>query len=71
MELTVAEKIRVILRRKEMNVSDLAKKMGTTPQNLHNKLKRNNFNEKEIRSIAEALNVEYEINFIFDGDKRI
>lgn len=70
-ELTVAEKIKIILGRREMTVSDLAKKIGTSPQNLHNKIKRNNFNEKEIERIAEALGVKYEINFILEDDKRI
>mgnify|MGYP003194464257 CR=1 FL=1 len=70
MELTVAEKIRIILGRKGMTASDLARKLGTTPQNIHNKLKRSNFNEKEIKEIASALEVEYEINFLLgDGDK--
>lgn len=71
MELTVAEKIKIILGRKKMTVSDLAKKMGTTPQNLHNKLKRSNFDEKEIRDISAALNCEYRITFFMDDGNEI
>lgn len=69
-ELTFAEKIKIILGRKGMNITDLANLMETSPQNLHNKMKRNNFNEKEMKAIAKALNCEIEINFITeDGNK--
>lgn len=71
MELSVAEKIKVILGRNGMNVSDLARIMKTTPQNLHSKLKRNNFNEKELKVMAEALKCRIEINFILEDGSKI
>lgn len=71
MELTVAEKIRILLGRKNMTLTDLAEKMNMSRQNLNNKMKRNNFSEQEIKAIAYALEVEYEISFIMDDGKRI
>lgn len=35
-----------------------------SPQNLHNKLKRDNFDEKEMREIAEALGADLRIEFV-------
>jgi len=70
MGLTVSEKIRVLIGRKNMTITELASKLNMTPQNLHNKLKRDNFSEKEISEIANVLDCKYEINFLFEnGDK--
>lgn len=63
MQLTTSEKIKVILGRRGMTVSDLATKIGTSRQNLTNKFARDNFNEKEICQIAEALNCGFEALF--------
>ena len=60
MSLSVGEKIRVILNRRGMSQAALAERVGMTRQNLSNKLTRNNFSEKEIRAIAEALDCTYE-----------
>lgn len=69
MELTVAEKIRVLLRRKNMTLGDLADAMGQSRQNLSNKMRRNNFQESDIRAIAEALGCTVEVIFTFpDGE---
>ena len=46
-----------------MKMSELADKIETTPQNLSNKLSRDNFNEKEIKMIADALGCQYEVKF--------
>jgi len=70
MQLTTAEKIKLILGRKNMTLSDLAKKMNSTRQNLHNKMTRNNFSENELRLISEILEVELKIEFVLsDGDR--
>lgn len=63
MQLTTSEKIKVLLGRRGMTVSDLAEKLGTSRQNLTNKFSRNNFSEKEVRAIAEALNCGFEALF--------
>ena len=43
----VSEKIRILLIKRRMTMSELADKMETTPQNLSNKLNRDNFTEKK------------------------
>ena len=63
MQLTVSEKIRIILGRRNLTITDLAAKLGTSRQNLTNKLNRDNFTEKDIMQIAAALNCTYESLF--------
>lgn len=69
MELTTTEKIRLALGRKNMTVQDLADKIGTTRQNLHNKLVRGNFKEEDLKQIAEAMNGKIRVTFVFDDDE--
>jgi transcriptional regulator with XRE-family HTH domain len=63
MPLTAAEKIKIILRRKNMTSGQLADILGQTRQNLSNKMSRDNFSEKELREIAAALGCEIEVKF--------
>jgi len=60
MNLSMGEKIRVILKRRGMTVAQLADLTNQTRQNLSNKLTRDNFQEQDIKVIAEALNCDYE-----------
>ena len=63
--MSMAEKIR-IMRVKKGNVSerDLAARMGDTPQNLNNKMKRDDFRISELGKIADALGYKLDIRFI-------
>ena len=49
MSLSIGEKIRILMNRRGMTLGTLAESIGTTRQNLSNKLSRDNFSEKEIR----------------------
>ncbi len=62
------EKIKILLIKTKMNVSQLAKAMETSPQNLYNKLSRDNFSEKDLREIADITGAELEINFVISKD---
>lgn len=53
--LTTTEKIKILLKRKNMTAGQLAEATSQTRQNLSNKMQRNNFNEKELKAIAQAL----------------
>jgi len=60
MSLTMSEKIKVVLKRRGMTMGELAEKTGQTRQNLSNKMARNNFPEKELIAIADALDCDFE-----------
>lgn len=46
---------------KDLKVSDLARLLNTSYQNLDQKLKRDNFSEKEMLQIADALHLDLKI----------
>lgn len=64
MGLSVSEKIKVILKRRRMTMGRLAESTGQTRQNLSNKMTRDNFPEKELREIADALECDLEISLV-------
>lgn len=69
--LTMGEKIKIMLKRRNMTLSQLAERLGQSRQNLSNKMNRDNFTEKELIAIAEALNCTYEASFTMNdtGEK--
>lgn len=70
MTLTMGEKLKILLGRKEMSIKSLAEKLGQSRQNLSIKIKNDNFTEQDLRKIAEALDVKYEgFFFLNDGEK--
>lgn len=67
----MSTKIKMLIASKNMTISDLSAKMGTTQPNLSAKLKRDNFSERELIQIADVLEVKYEANFILEDGRRI
>lgn len=64
MALTAGEKIKIVMKRRGLTLGDLAEKTNQSRQNLSNKMKRDNFSEKEIKEIAEILDCDYEASFV-------
>ncbi|HAE60789.1 MAG TPA: transcriptional regulator [Eubacteriaceae bacterium] len=70
MKLTMGEKIRILLKRKNVTIIELSKRLKTTNQNMANKFKRDNFSVNELEAIAKALDCEFEGFFVDkNGDK--
>ena len=63
MTLSMGEKIKVVLGRRNMTLGELAEKTGQSRQNLSNKVSRDNFTAKDLRAIAEALSCTYTASF--------
>ena len=63
--MSMTETIRIALvKRGNLSESELARRMGISPQNLHNKMKRDNFTETDLHEIAAALGLKLDISFI-------
>lgn len=62
--MSMAEKIRIALIKRNMSVKELATRLGCTSQNLSGKFKRDNFSEKELIEIADALDCHFEGRFL-------
>lgn len=68
----MAIKIRTLLLERKMTIKELAEKIGTNGNNLSNKLSRDNFSEKELQEIADALDCDYDATFTMrDTGKKI
>ena len=75
--LTFGEQVKIVLSRKGMTIKELAeqieertgKKMSR--QNLTQRLGRDNFQEQDIKAIADALNCDYEAYLVMrdSGEK--
>ena len=66
MAITMGEKIRIILGRRNMTISQLAEKTGQTRQNMSNKMARDNFSERDLIAIADALDCTFDAHFIMN-----
>lgn len=60
----ISKEIKKILIDEDLNQADLAERLKTSQQNMNAKLKRDNFSNKEMIEIAEALGYELKIEFI-------
>ena len=66
--MSMVEPIRIALvKRGNISESELARRIGISPQNFHNKMKRDNFTETDLRVIAVAIGLRLEIAF-FDPE---
>lgn len=66
-------KIKMLLVAREMTLQDLADKLvpKTSVQNLSQKIKRDNFSEKDLQAIAKACDVVFEGSFVFEDGRKI
>jgi len=68
-KLTTAEKIRILAKRKNKSLSDIARELNKTPANFLNQLARDDFRVSDLERIAAALGVRFEYDFIDDIQK--
>ena len=67
-----AEKIDLILKKRNVTYTELASRLGMSKQNLYKKLRRKSIPENELCQIAELLNCTYESSFTLnDTGERI
>ena len=63
--MSMVEAIRIAcVKRGNISEAELARRVGVSPQNFHNKMKRDNFTETDLREIADALGLRLEIRFV-------
>ena len=63
MDLTVSEKLRLIIKRKKIKFLDVAKALGCSRQNLNQKFLRGGWTEESLKEIAEAIGCTVSITF--------
>lgn len=71
LKMGVARKIKMLVAANEITVKELAVRLETSQSNMANKLKRDNFSEKELEEIANVLGAKVEISFILEDGTKI
>ena len=67
----MSEKIRLVLAKRDKSKAWFAEQLNCSTSNLYNKLKRDNFSEKELVEIAKVLDCTYEAYFsLNDSDEK-
>ena len=69
--MTISEQIKVLCVRSDISVAELARRIGTSPQYLSGKMKRESFTIAELEDIAQAVNSSFERNFILENGEKI
>ena len=65
--MSMTEKIRILLvKRGNISEAELARRLGLLPQNFNVRMKRDNFNEADLKQIAEVLNCTFKAGFILN-----
>lgn len=68
--MDIPKKIRIACTAQDISLSELARRLETTPQNLSGRLKVGKFTGAELERIAQALGGTVELSFTFpDGTK--
>lgn len=64
--MTIEQKIKMALSYAGMSQAELARRIGTTPSNLNQKVKRNTITKEEMEEIATALGGRWKAEFVFE-----
>ncbi len=66
--MTIEQKIKMALSYSGISQAELARRIGTTPSNLNQKVKRNTITKEEMEEIAAAIDGTWRAEFVFaDG----
>ncbi|MBD5479056.1 MAG: helix-turn-helix transcriptional regulator [Lachnospiraceae bacterium] len=69
--MTISEQIKVLCVRTNISVSELARRMGMSPQNLNAKLKRETFTVSDLEQIAKVTGTTFERKFVLDDGESV
>jgi transcriptional regulator with XRE-family HTH domain len=69
--MTISEQIKVLCVRSNISVSELARRIGKSPQNFNAKMKRESFTIAELEKISNAVGASFERKFVLDNGEKI
>lgn len=69
--MTNAQKIKMACKFRNMSESELARRLGTSPQAFNQRLKTDKFTTDELERIAEVLGASYKFGFVFQSGEEI
>ena len=69
--MSTSNLIKELCKEKGISVSELARRIGQTPQNFSKKMKRENVSTEEIMLIANELGVTFEQSYILENGEKL
>ena len=69
--MTIERKIKILLAYAGISQAELARRLGTSPPNLNQRIKRGTLSVKDMQSIADAVGCEWQADFVFNDGTRI
>lgn len=69
--MSTSNLIKKLCKEKGISVSELARRIGQTPQNFSKKLKRETVSTEELMQIAEVLDVVFEQSYILKNGEKL
>lgn len=69
--MDISTKIRLALTYAHISEAELARRIGTSAQALHQRLKTGKFTSAELETIANELGADYVFNFVFEDGTKI
>ena len=69
--MTISEQIRVLCARINISQSELARRVGQSPQGFSAKMKRESFTVEELESVADAAGTTFKRKFVFENGEEL
>ena len=69
--MSTSNLIKSLCKEKGISVSELARRIGQTPQNFNKKLKRETVSTEELMLIADELGVVFEQSYILENGEKL
>ncbi len=67
--MTISEQIKILCVRNDISVAELARRLGTSPQNFNGKMKRESFTVVDMERIAQVTGATFRREFVLkNGD---
>lgn len=69
--MNISEQIKVLCVRSNISLAELARRIGTSPQSLSAKMKRESFTVSDLDVIADAVGAQFERSFVLHNGERV
>ena len=69
--MNISKKVKHLLLEKNVNATELAKKVGITQPAISYKMTNNSYSIEDLEKIAAALDCQLEINFVLNSGEKI
>ena len=69
--MKISEQIKILCVRSNISVAELARRIGTTPQNFNAKMKRESFTVDDLEQIANAVSCSFERHFVLNNGEEV